>query len=167
MKNYSVTEREALAAVAGVKYFQPYLYGRTFFIHMDHNAARWLTKIREPTGHLARRALLLQQYDLEIVHRSGRNNGNVDALSRREYDSVVATLDTAGVQTQRIKELNVKTPTLQILLSTWNWKTFRRTARLARNFSIQLSSTTSTLMESYVTFGFQEVKECQRPGRSS
>jgi len=107
-KNYSVTERETLAAVAGVKYFQPYLYDRTFFIHTDHNAARWLTKIREPTGHLARWALLLQQYDFEIVHRSGRNNGNADALSRRENDSVVATLDTSGVPTERIKELQRK-----------------------------------------------------------
>ena len=53
-KNYSVTEREALAAVAGVKYFQPYLYGRKFTIHTDHNAVRWLMNIREPTGRLAR-----------------------------------------------------------------------------------------------------------------
>lgn len=60
-KNYSVTEREALAAVAGVKYFQPYLYGRKFTIHTDHNAVRWLMNIREPTGRLARWALLLQQ----------------------------------------------------------------------------------------------------------
>lgn len=68
--------------------------------------------IREPTGRLARWALLLQQYDFEIVHRSGRSNGNADALSRREYDSVVAALDTSGVQTERIKELQRKDPDL-------------------------------------------------------
>jgi len=97
-KNYSVTEREALAAVACVKYFQPYLYGRKFTIHTDHNAVRWLMNIREPTGRLARWALLLQQYDFEISHRSGKSNGNADALSRLEYDSLVAALDTSVCQ---------------------------------------------------------------------
>ena len=111
-KNYSVTEREALAAVAGVKYFQPYLYSRKFTIYTDHNAVRWLMNIREPTGRLARWALLLQQYDFEIVHRSGKSNGNADALSRREYDSVLAALDTSGVQTDRIKDLQRKDPAL-------------------------------------------------------
>ena len=53
-KNYSVTEREALAAVAGVKYFQPYLYGHKFTIHTDHNAVRWLMNIREPTETVSR-----------------------------------------------------------------------------------------------------------------
>ena len=111
-KTYSVTEREALAAVAGVKYFQPYLYARKFTIHTDHNAVRWLMNIREPTGRLARWALLLQQYDFEIVHRAGRSNGNAGALSRREYDSVVAALETSGVQTERIKELQRRDPDL-------------------------------------------------------
>ena len=111
-KNYGVTEREALAAVAGVKYFQPYLYGRKFTIYTDHNAVRWLMNIREPTGRLARWALLLQQYDFEIVHRSGKSNGNADALSRREYYSVLAALDTSGVQTDRIKDLQRKDPAL-------------------------------------------------------
>ena len=108
----SVTEREALAAGAGVKYFQPYLYGRKFTIHTDYNAVRWLMNIREPTGCLAQSALLLQQYDFKIVHRSERRNGNADALSRREYDSVIAALDTSGVQTERIRNLQHKDPTL-------------------------------------------------------
>ena len=56
--------------------------------------------------------MLLQQYDFEIVHRSGTSNGNAHALSRREYDSVVAALDTSGVQTERIKELQRKDPDL-------------------------------------------------------
>ena len=37
-KNYSVTEREALAVVAGIKHFQPYVYGRKFTVHTYHNA---------------------------------------------------------------------------------------------------------------------------------
>lgn len=68
--------------------------------------------IREPTGRLARWAILLQQYDFNIVHRSGRSHGNADALSRRDYDTIIATVDTSGVQTEKIKSLQRKDPAL-------------------------------------------------------
>ena len=43
---------------------------------------------KENTGcHVARWAMVLQQYDYDIVHRAGRVNENADALSRRHYDS--------------------------------------------------------------------------------
>ena len=166
-KNYSVTEREALAAVVGVKYFQPYLYGRKFTIHTDHNAVRWLMKIREPTGRLARWALLLQQYDFEIVHRSGKSNGNADALSRREYDSPSLPHWTPREYKQaKLGTYNARIPLLPISLSTWNVTTFPGTVKQPRNFSTQLSSITLTLMESCATFGFQEENGCQRPSLS-
>ena len=41
--------------------------------------------IKDATGRLARWALLLQQYNFEIIHRPGCQNGNADALSRRPY----------------------------------------------------------------------------------
>ena len=165
-KNYSVTEREALAAVAGVKYFQPYLYGRKFTIHTDHNAVRWLMNIREPTGRLARWALLLQQYDFEIVHRSGKSNGNADALSRREYDSLVLHWTPLEYKQTELGTYNAKIPLLPTSLSTWNLKTFPRTVNPPRNFSTRLSSITLTLMEFCATFGFQEENGCQRPSLS-
>ena len=42
-------------------------------------------KVKDPTGRLARWALHLQQYDFEIIHRPGVQNGAADALSRRKY----------------------------------------------------------------------------------
>ena len=60
-RNYSVTEREALSVVEGIRYFQSYLYGRKLIVHTDHNALKWLMQIRDPTGRLARWSLLLQQ----------------------------------------------------------------------------------------------------------
>ena len=39
-RNYSTTEREALAVVEGIKKFRNYLYGQKFTIYTDHNALR-------------------------------------------------------------------------------------------------------------------------------
>ena len=106
-RNYSATEREALAVVAAVKKFQPYLHGRKFTIYTNHNALQWLMKISEPTGKLARWSLLIQQFDFDIVHRPGVKNGNADALSRRPYTNIRA-LDTEGVAYDQIRDQQQK-----------------------------------------------------------
>lgn len=86
-RNYSATEREALALIEGIKKFQPYLQSRQFTVVTDHSSLRWLMNVKDASGRLARWALLLQQYDFEIVHRPGKMHGNADSLSRRPYDT--------------------------------------------------------------------------------
>lgn len=39
-RNYSATEREALAKINGIKRLQVYLYGRKLNIHTDHSALK-------------------------------------------------------------------------------------------------------------------------------
>ena len=76
----------ALAQIQnGVKKFQPYLHDRKFVVFTDHSPLRWLMNVKDATGRLVRWALLLQQYNFEIIHRPGCQNGNADALSRRPY----------------------------------------------------------------------------------
>ena len=111
-KNYSVTEREALAVVAGIKHYQHYLYGAHFKVLTDHSAVRWLMSLKMPCGRLARWALLPQQYDFEIIHRAGVSSGNADALSRRSYDTIVAAIDNPGVQVDRVRYLQQQDPAL-------------------------------------------------------
>ena len=84
-RNYTTTEREALAFVEGIKKFQPYLHDRKFVVYTDHSSLCWLMNVRDATGRLARWALLLQRYDFDVIHRPGCQNGNTDALSRRPY----------------------------------------------------------------------------------
>ena len=117
-RNYSATEQEALAVVAAIKHFQPYLYGRPFIVHSDHNALRRLMNVKDPTGRLARWSLVLQQYDFEIHHRAGKNNANADGLSRRPYLSTIAAIDLSGLQITKVYDMQRKDPDLSdIILS--------------------------------------------------
>ena len=48
----------------------------------DHSSLRWLHHLRNPTERLARWALLLLEYDFDILHRKGTSHVVRDALSR-------------------------------------------------------------------------------------
>ena len=80
---YETTRKELLAVVNGLKQFRQYLFGRHFVIRTDHAALSWLRRTPEPMPQLARWLTLIEQYDYEVVHRSGKKHGNADGLSRR------------------------------------------------------------------------------------
>ena len=80
--NWSTIEKEAYAIVHSVKVFYSYLYGRKFQVLTDHRPLQWLMSIKEPTGKLARWALRLQEFDIDISYRPGKANQNADCLSR-------------------------------------------------------------------------------------
>jgi hypothetical protein len=80
--HYGITEKECLAVVWAVKQCRVYIYGMTTTIVTDHSALKWLLNIPEPTGRLARWALFLSNYQIDIIHRKGNLHTNVDVLSR-------------------------------------------------------------------------------------
>ena len=86
-RRYSTIEREALAVVAAVKEFYPYLYGRSFTLLTDHNPLTSLQGLKDTGGRLTRWLLYLQQFDMKVLYRPGRCNGNADTMSRRPDDS--------------------------------------------------------------------------------
>jgi len=81
-QNYNTMEKELLAIVWAVKYFQPYLYDTRFKIVTDHRPLIWLFNITNPGSRLIRWKLKLEEYDYEIVHKAGKGNINANALSR-------------------------------------------------------------------------------------
>ena len=78
----STTEKECLGIVWAVELFRYYLFGRKFRLQTDHNPLVWLNQVRDKNRKLLRWSITLQEYDMDVEHKSGKNNSNVDALSR-------------------------------------------------------------------------------------
>ena len=82
-QQYSVIQKECLAAVYAMKQFRHYLLGRPFTLVTDHAPLQWLSA-QKMEGLLCRWALSMQEYTFTIQYRSGSQNVNADALSRRD-----------------------------------------------------------------------------------
>ena len=88
-RNYSQIDKESLVIIFAVKHFHFFLYGKDrFTIYTDHKPLISLfgEHAKLPTlvaARLQRWALTLSAYNYKIEHRTGANNGNADALSRK------------------------------------------------------------------------------------
>ena len=81
-RTYGVTELEALGVVWAVCHFRSYLYGHKCTVYTGHEALKSLLNTSHPSGKLACWGMVLQEYDVHIVYRRGKENAKADALSR-------------------------------------------------------------------------------------
>lgn len=97
--NYSTTERKALAVVLALKKFHGYIDGSKVLVATDHQPLKWLMTLKSTTGRLARWALQIQQFGLQITYTPGKSNFVADLLSRPfpEEDLVKCPVATATV----------------------------------------------------------------------
>ena len=81
--HYANIERELLAIVYDCEKFHTYLYGRTFIMETDHKPLEMISlkNLMAAPTHLQRMLLHLQQYDLVITYRPGKEMLLADALS--------------------------------------------------------------------------------------
>ncbi|GFT35938.1 transposon Ty3-I Gag-Pol polyprotein [Trichonephila clavipes] len=89
-EKYSSYELEVLAVVNALKKLRTYLLGNHFKIICS--AFQKTMDKKDLVTRISRWALLLKEYDYEIVHRSGQRMQHVDALSR--YPVTMITSDT-------------------------------------------------------------------------
>lgn len=82
-RKYCIARKELLAVVYFTKSYRQYLLGRHFVLRTDHAALQWLQRKPEPIGQQRRWLERLAEFDFEIIHRPGRQDGNADALSRK------------------------------------------------------------------------------------
>src|ERR1700759_5441031 len=82
-RNYSPTEREALALKDGLIKFQPYIEGEKLYAITDHAALTWSKTYQNINRRLLTWGAIFSAYpELKIVHRAGRVHSNVDPISR-------------------------------------------------------------------------------------
>ena len=87
-QNYSVTKKECLTIAWGIKNFRNYLIANHLKVDTDHYCLQWLCSMKHESALLHRWAAQLEDYDFEVLHRPGKNQGHVDALNRLPLDKV-------------------------------------------------------------------------------
>ena len=86
-QNYSAT-KECLVVLWGIKNFCNYLIANHFKVYRDHYSLQWLQSMKHESTLLYHWTAQLEDYDFEVLHRPGKNQGHVDALSRLPQDNV-------------------------------------------------------------------------------
>ena len=81
-KSYCISEFETLDLVRTVRYFRPYHFGHHTIVYTDHSTCLSLLNTPWPSGKLARWTMTMpvQEVNLTLKHRSGRQNVNANAL---------------------------------------------------------------------------------------
>lgn len=102
-EKYNSYELEVLAVITAVKKFRTYLLGSKCKIVTDCQAFEKTMSKRDLTTRVARWALLLEEYDYELEHRSGICLPHVDALSRYPV-MMVLTEDDAFLKRIKIAQ---------------------------------------------------------------
>jgi hypothetical protein len=108
-RNYDIYDLELLAIVKACRHWRPYLAGspHKVIVHTDHANLQYWRQPHKISRRIAREVLELSEFDIELHHIPGKNNGRADALSRRpDYDqgerdneNVIVLLDNVFVNT--------------------------------------------------------------------
>ena len=75
-------EREALAIKWALQELCYYLLGRRFTLVTDQAPLQWMARAKDSNARITRWFLSLQDFCFDVSHRSGKQHGKADGLSR-------------------------------------------------------------------------------------
>lgn len=81
-RRYAAVEREALSIVWAAKHWRHFLLPKFFTCYSDSKPLQGEVRKKTSSSRLMRFKLQLAEFNFEIKHRKGSENGNADALSR-------------------------------------------------------------------------------------
>uniref|UniRef100_A0A8H7K2I8 RNA-directed DNA polymerase n=1 Tax=Bionectria ochroleuca TaxID=29856 RepID=A0A8H7K2I8_BIOOC len=90
--NYPIYDKEFMAIMRAFEEFEHYCLGtiHKVKVYTDHKNIQYFATTQQLNGRQIRYAEYLSQFDYEIIHRKGSENGRADALSRKpEYEQTV------------------------------------------------------------------------------
>uniref|UniRef100_A0A1X7U2A4 Reverse transcriptase/retrotransposon-derived protein RNase H-like domain-containing protein n=1 Tax=Amphimedon queenslandica TaxID=400682 RepID=A0A1X7U2A4_AMPQE len=87
------SQQECQAIKLGIEAFSTYLFGKPFLIQTHHRVLQWMDKFKHGNNRLMQWSLGLQPYQFKVVHMKGRENANVDTLSRILFITVTMGYD--------------------------------------------------------------------------
>ena len=129
-QRYGATQRELFALVYFVEYWRHYLLGHKFIVRTDESPLRWLRTSSHSSKLLQRWLTILEnakveipndilsrseEYDFEVIHRTGKQHANADSLSRCPNPQMQGISVCSA--TTRSKNLDKETPPLRVELS--------------------------------------------------
>ena len=82
-----------MAVVYAINKFHYYITGYEVFVHTDHFAIRFLMNKPITNGRVTQWLLLLQEFNITVVDRLGRENLVADFLSRIQHDDGAKPVD--------------------------------------------------------------------------
>ncbi|EZG42725.1 putative RNase HI in long-term repeat retroelement Ty3/gypsy family protein [Gregarina niphandrodes] len=110
-QRWPTREKEAFAIVVALRKFDTFLRGRRVTVFTDHKSLQRMLEAKK--GKIARWATTLQEYDLDVKHKSGREILHVDALSRLHQDE--SLIEDRMICRAELEYAGSSLPTLQMI----------------------------------------------------
>lgn len=140
----SIVEKEFLSLCASLNHFREYVYGKLVHCYVDNHSLIYYKNFKGLSSRLARMAIGLVDFEIEMHFRRGKHNNAADYLSRHPLDKELETeelgLDMCNtIVVQDIADLQKQDEELKNLIQAIQTpqEASKKYRKMAENFVIQ------------------------------